>query len=76
MNAELAKLKAQNAQITQVGLPAGVDPSMAIAPEAIIANAEESTPNDSHLLRNTLLLVLIVGGFIVAYFWYVGRPNR
>ena len=86
-NAELrAKLEAQDAELARIrasgvepnprqGLPAGVDPSVAIAPEAMIANASisQESNEESHFARNAfiILLVLVIGAG--GYFYFVGR---
>ena len=82
-DAELARLKASGAQPTSQALPAGVDPSLAIAPEAMIANASSVADDarftqeqpESHTMRNTvlILLVLLVGG--VGYLYVAGRRS-
>jgi hypothetical protein len=70
MDAEIAKLKAQGAQPqTANSLPPGVDPAMAIAPEAVWADA----PDDPSYTWLWIVLAAIAGGSLV---WFVVRRRR
>ena len=75
----LATLKASGAVPNSSALPPGVDASVAIAPEAMIAQAsvdqESSDASESHWGRNIgIILVLLVGGVLV-YFYFVGSKK-
>ena len=64
MDAEIAKLKAQGVQPqTTNSLPQGVDPAMAIAPEAVMADAPEK-PSYTWLW----IILAAIGGGVVVFF--------
>ncbi len=75
-DAELARLKASGVQPTPVALPAGIDPSLAIAPEAMIANASvDQEDSSSHIFRNIIIVfVLLIIGFI-GFLYMKGRKS-
>lgn len=74
-DAELARLKASGAQPTAQALPAGVDPSVAIAPEAMIANASVSQESgeESHFFRNVFIILLVIVIGAGGFFYFMGR---
>ena len=76
-DAALAQLKAAGAVASTTALPPGVDPSVAIAPEAMIANASvvQEEPAESHTGRNIgIVMILLVGG-VLAYLYYAGSKK-
>ena len=82
-NADLrAKLDAMDAEVTRqreinsplpnaTALPSGVDPTLAIAPEAVIADADETHNGSSHVFLWVLGVLLVVSAVGVGF--YVGR---
>lgn len=73
MDAQMAALRDQHVVINQATsqLPAGIDPSLAIAPEAMIANATvaQSSSSNYTLLYMFIIMLLIV--MVVIYYLYV-----
>lgn len=84
MDAEVRKLKAQGVQPNpNAELPADVPSSLAIAPEAMIAddvtdNTEQSSdgPGFLHYFLNVLIGLGLIIGAIITYFWWVGAKSR
>lgn len=70
MDAEIGRLRAQGVQpAAATSLPQGVDPALAIAPEAVIAD----TPEKSSHTWLWVILGIISGGALV---WFVMRRRR
>ena len=65
MDAEIAKLRAQNTQVSVNTLPPGVDASLAIAPEAVIDNQPDNTTHYIWLWAFGIVLVTGLGVFFL-----------
>ena len=66
MDREMARVRAANNHVTVSALPAGVSPSIAIAPEAVIADADDSGMHWAiWLIIGITMLALCYVGYIV-----------